>query len=158
MKAKDGKDIGKRQAGDAERKIHPVHAQMQLVQAHEIEGVKAAPKGPNPRQPNNWPPIAVAIIRHQMVEPIGNAGEPRRQAAGQIHLPAKEQMRILHLSQGTTFDPQLLIGAFVVFYGLLGARPFNICPICIPMHLAAKKIRWMVDKFSTVKIQLDCRD
>jgi hypothetical protein len=36
VKAKDGKDIGKRQAGDAERKIHPVHAQMQLVQAHEI--------------------------------------------------------------------------------------------------------------------------
>ena len=46
IKPKDGKNIRKRQARDAEEKLHPVHAQMQLVSGHEMKRVKYAPNGP----------------------------------------------------------------------------------------------------------------
>jgi len=49
-----------------------------------------------------------------MIQPIGGSGVPRGEAARELHLPAKEQMLILHLAQGPAFDPQLLIGALVV--------------------------------------------
>jgi len=49
-----------------------------------------------------------------MIQPIGGSGVPRGEAARELHLPAKEHMLILHLPQGPAFDPQLLIGVFVV--------------------------------------------
>ena len=41
---------------------------------------------------------------------------------------------------------------------LLGARPFNIYPICIFVHLGAKKSGGRLDKFRMIKIQRYCRD
>ena len=57
----------------------------------------------------------MAIIRHKMIDLIGDADVPSGEEAGNLHLLAKEHMLIFYLPQDATFDPQLCIGEFVFF-------------------------------------------